>query len=58
MNRIYRESYGQEPALARWLQRIQALKDILGERSMLIMKTDTPPFNVLTEPTPEGATKK
>lgn len=55
VNRIYRESYGQEPALFRWLRKIQAAKDILGERSMLIMKTDTPPFDVLLQPTPGTA---
>ena len=58
VNRIYRESYGQEPELFRWLRKIQALKDILGERSMLIMKTDTPPFDVLTEPTPKAPPPK
>jgi membrane protease subunit HflC len=48
--RIYADAQGQDPELYRFLRSLESLKRLLGPRSTVVLRTDAPPFSVLTNP--------
>lgn len=57
--RIYREAHSQDPNFYGFIGRLNAARDMLGERATLVAPLDMPPFDVLRMPTPtERATPK
>jgi membrane protease subunit HflC len=44
---IYREAHRRDPEFYRFLRRIDALKNLFGERTSLVFRTDEPPFDLL-----------
>ena len=54
--RIYADAQRQDPELYRFLRSLESLKRLLGPRSTVVLRTDAPPFSVLTNPsTADGA---
>ncbi|MBN2489564.1 MAG: protease modulator HflC [Planctomycetes bacterium] len=45
--RIYREAHSRDPEFYRFLRRIDALKNLFGERTSLVFRSDEPPFDLL-----------
>ena len=45
--KIYREAHSKNPSFYRFLRRIDALKNLFGEQTALILMTDQPPFDLL-----------
>jgi membrane protease subunit HflC len=50
--RIYAEAHARDPELYRFLRSLDSLKTLLTGRATVILRTDAPPFSLLTSPTP------
>jgi membrane protease subunit HflC len=48
--RIYADAQGRDPELYRFLRSLESLKTLLGRRSTVVLRTDAPPFSLLTNP--------
>ena len=46
--RIYAEAHRTDPDLYRFLRAIEALDDVVGSDTTIILRTDSPPFRMLT----------
>ena len=48
--------FSEEPGLALFLRKLDALRETLGEKSTVVLSADTEPFDLLLPETPAGAT--
>ena len=46
--RIYAEAHRQDPDLYRFVRSLEALDDVVGDDTTVILRTDSPPFQLLT----------
>jgi membrane protease subunit HflC len=46
--RIYAEAHRTDPDLYRFMRSIEALEDVVGKDTTVILRTDSPPFRLLT----------
>ena len=53
--RIYAEAYGKDPEFYRFVRSLQSYELFLGKRSTLLLSADSPLFNYLGGPRPQGA---
>ncbi|MBI2948425.1 MAG: protease modulator HflC, partial [Verrucomicrobia bacterium] len=54
--RIYAEAYGKDPEFYRFVRSLQSYELFLGNRSTLLLSADSPLFDFLGGPRPQGAT--
>jgi membrane protease subunit HflC len=52
--RIYAEAYGKDPEFYRFVRSLQSYELFLGKRSTLLLSADSPLFQYLAGPRPEG----
>ena len=53
---IYSKAYSRDPQLYTMLRSLDALADIIGNNTSLVLRTDSAPFKALTDGPPESST--